>query len=50
MEDQKNNNPIAEELAAKLAEAEKQRDEYLQGWQRAKADYLNYKKEAIGRL
>ncbi|OGZ01165.1 MAG: nucleotide exchange factor GrpE [Candidatus Liptonbacteria bacterium RIFCSPLOWO2_01_FULL_45_15] len=29
----------------KLAEAEKQRDEYLAGWQRAKADFLNYKKD-----
>ena|ERR1700722_11178929 len=35
------------ELEAKLAEAEKQRDEYLGGWQRTKADFINYKKEEM---
>ena len=40
----------AEELKRRLVEAEKQRDEYLSGWQRAKADYLNYKKEERVRL
>lgn len=35
---------------AKLAEAEKQRDEYLAGWQRAKADLINYKKEEFAHL
>jgi molecular chaperone GrpE len=34
----------------KLIEAEKQRDEYLAGWQRAKADFLNYKKEELKHL
>lgn len=33
------------EVENKLKECEKQRDEYLAGWQRAKADFLNYKKE-----
>jgi len=33
-----------EPLKARLAEAEKLRDEYLNGWQRAKADYINLKK------
>ncbi len=28
----------------------KERDEYLAGWQRAKADLINYKKEELGRL
>ncbi len=28
-----------------LKECQKQKDEYLAGWQRAKADFLNYKKE-----
>ncbi len=37
-------------LQEKLAEAEKQRDEYLGGWQRAKADFLNYKKEELRHL
>ena len=29
----------------KLAGIEKQRDEYLAGWQRAKADFINYKRD-----
>ena len=29
----------------KLSACEKQRDEYLAGWQRAKADFINYKKD-----
>ena len=37
-------------LSEELAEAERQRDEYLAGWQRAKADFLNYKKEEMARL
>ena len=37
-------------LAEKLAAAEKQRDEYLAGWQRAKADFINYKKEEFAHL
>ncbi len=28
----------------------KERDEYLEGWKRAKADFINYKKEEEGRL
>ncbi len=40
----------SDDLGRKLADAEKQRDEYLEGWRRAKADYLNYKKEENGRL
>jgi len=45
--------PVAEpatELASQLAAAEKQRDEYLSGWQRAKADFLNYKKDELRRM
>ncbi len=38
------------ELEAKLAETEKQRDEYLAGWQRTKADFINYKKEEMKHL
>jgi molecular chaperone GrpE len=34
----------------KIVELEKQRDEYLAGWQRAKADFLNYKKEELKHL
>ena len=39
-----------ETLKEKLAQVEKMRDEYLSGWQRAKADFINYKKEELGRL
>jgi molecular chaperone GrpE len=33
-----------------LAKAERERDEYLAGWQRAKADFINYKKDEMKRL
>jgi len=42
--------PEANELEGKLAAAERQRDEYLSGWQRAKADFINYKKDELKRL
>jgi molecular chaperone GrpE len=32
---------------SELEELKKQRDEYLAGWQRAKADFMNYKKEEM---
>ena len=32
-------------IEEKLTAVEKQRDEYLAGWQRAKADFINYKKD-----
>jgi len=38
------------EAEKKLAECEAKRDEYLAGWQRAKADFLNYKKDELRRL
>ena len=34
----------------KTEECEKQKAEYLAGWQRARADFLNYKKEEIQRI
>lgn len=34
----------------KLAECQKQAEEYLNGWKRAKADFLNYKKDEAKRL
>jgi molecular chaperone GrpE len=34
-----------EKLQKKIQEIEKERDEFLAGWQRAKADLANYKKE-----
>ena len=37
-------------LQERLAAALKARDEYLAGWQRAKADFINYKKEEMSHL
>jgi len=34
----------------KLGECQKQRDEYLAGWQRSRADFLNYKKDEMERI
>src|SRR5882724_2424458 len=47
-EDKKENGAVPPSDA--LAECEKKRDEYLAGWQRAKADFLNYKKDEAMRL
>ena len=38
------------ELKEKLAECGKQRDEFLEGWKRAKADFINYKREEASRI
>jgi len=45
-----NDDVPAGDADGKLAEAERQRDEYLAGWQRAKADFINYKKEELRHL
>jgi len=42
--------PTFEELKKKLEECQKLKDEYLAGWQRERADFLNYKKEEIERM
>ena len=39
-----------EDLKKKLEEAEKLKNEYLTGWQRARADLLNYKKEELEKV
>ncbi len=39
----------SKELEKKLQECQKQKDEFLAGWQRSKADFLNYKKEEAER-
>lgn len=39
-----------EELKKTLEECRKKRDEYLAGWQRARADFLNHKKEELERM
>ena len=36
--------------ARELEECQKKKEEYLAGWQRARADFLNYKKEEIERI
>lgn len=38
------------ELKKKIELLEKERDEYLNGWRRAKADLINYKNEELKRL
>ena len=38
------------DLNNKLKECEKEKAEYLKGWQRAKADFLNYKKGDVERM
>lgn len=40
----------AKNLPKKLEKLEKERDEYLDGWKRAKADLINYKKDELRRL
>ena len=46
MEEQQN----IEELKKEFQEATLQRDEYLAGWQRARADFMNHKKEERARM
>lgn len=50
IESDEEGNPISKKdkekkLRAELKECKKERDEYLTGWQRAKADYVNLQKE-----
>ena len=44
------NKPRIEDLQKENQELEKQKVEYLAGWQRARADFLNYKKEEMERI
>jgi len=39
-----------DKISQELEECQKQRDEYLAGWQRAKADFINHKKEESERM
>ena len=39
-----------EKFKKELEELTKQKDEYLAGWQRARADFINYKKEEMERI
>lgn len=48
--DNQEESPAVKELKEKLAKRESERDDYLNGWKRAKADLLNYKKEEAKRF
>ncbi len=39
-----------EDIRKKLIECEKLKEEYLAGWQRSRADFLNFKKEEFERI
>jgi molecular chaperone GrpE len=46
IEDEEEQTPAAvKKLREKLAQAVKEKQEYLDGWQRARADFVNFKKE-----
>lgn len=42
--------PSTSDIIKELEDCQKQRDEYLAGWQRSKADFINHKKEEIERI
>jgi len=42
--------PTLDELKKQLEECQKLKDEYLAGWQRTRAELLNYKKEELERI
>jgi len=44
------NNSPQQETPDELAQCKAQAHEYLNGWQRAKADFVNYKNEEARRL
>ncbi len=45
-----NKNPISENPEERIKELERQNQEYLDGWKRAKADLINYKRDEAQRL
>ncbi len=49
-EDQNKNNTQAQEQEDELAKCQTQREEYLKGWQRERADFLNYKRAEMERV
>jgi len=50
MDKEKEQKTELEDLKKKLEECQKLKEEYLAGWQRARADFLNYKKEELERV
>ena len=49
MEDEREPNDKIKKLRTKLRECEQEKGEYLEGWQRVKADLVNIKKEMLER-
>jgi molecular chaperone GrpE len=49
-EETKKENKEPEEAVDELAKCQKEKDEYLDGWKRAKADLINYKKDEAKRF
>lgn len=49
-EEKKEKELSVDELKQKLQECEKLKNEYLAGWQRSRADLINYKKEEMERV
>lgn len=49
-QDQVQNSEKIEELQKKLEQCEQEKEEYLTGWKRTKANFLNYKKDEQERL
>jgi len=49
-EDKEKKEESLEETKKKLEECQKLKDEYLNGWQRERADFLNYKREELERV
>lgn len=52
MDEQENKNQTPAKAAPEeeMEKLKKERDDYLAGWQRAKADFVNYKKDELKRL
>jgi molecular chaperone GrpE len=51
MEEQnQNQDPQEEKAESELEKLKRERNEYLAGWQRAKADFINYKKDELHRM
>ncbi len=50
MTEEKQKSKKIEEIKEQLEQCEKQKAEYLAGWQRARADFINYKKEETERI
>jgi len=46
----KKEKPSIDSFKKKLKECQKEKEEFLTGWQRARADFLNYKKEEAERV